>query len=977
MNNEKTQPAANFQSSNDLTSQRQVLLKTIDAVASQVADLKADKHDLKRRLEQVEKKNAALTEESVHYRNRAELRAQELHECRKELATAQTENIRLSKLADQRACEVREVRDQQRASSHRVLQEIEDLRQAALTAVSEFDSAQNSLLETLRSQRAWRAMLAIRKAYTLWTRRAFPRSLSAFAAPLDFICGRQTALDQYDIPFPNAWDFLPDSISQKTSISPAAPNVDHSADKYDIVVLPIFDFEFRFQRPQQIAAAFARSGHRVFWVSPSRFEQNAEPAINTVPLRHRILEVRLPGPPVNIYADSLAGKQVERFAEAFGELYRLHHITEAVVIVQFPYWRQIGLTLRNRFGSRLVYDCMDDWRSWTTKPHISAFALAEERRLASEADLAVTTSAALQKQLEEDSGRAVLRIRNGADFEFFQNAPNTALLTSMRKPQRQNVIGYYGAIAEWVDLQLIAELARMRPQYSFVLIGEVHEVDVAALRRLSNVHFLGEQNYRMIPSYLAGFDVCLLPFVLSKLTRAVDPVKIYEYLSQGKPIVATPLPEVCDYADLVYLAKGATEFVAQIDKALQEDNPERRESRISFAKANNWSERTACLDEAVRGTFPLVSILVVTHKSCEFLNPFLASIRRNTAYPNYELIVVDNASDDGSLELIRNYAAEIPRLRLFALEENRGFAAANNFAAKRADGKFLVFMNPDTVATSGWLGRLIRPLCTDPTIGMTAPVTNFSGNETRVETSYRTLVEMEEFAQERSEREFGKLLEIQMAPFLCAALTRDTWERIGALDEQFGLGMFEDDDFSRRIRLAGYRIVAVEDSFVHHFGNGSFSKLPSDQALDVFNRNREYFEKKWNITWTSHKMRRGVGELKDADRLSPTRFMETQSAPNVQRSTARLIRLHPERMPVGGRANQQPDGSSAIVVECEGATPDTLVQFGQTILYTVYGTPKRLSATLPEDFSRRPGVVRISLVTGSEESNALIFRVGL
>jgi GT2 family glycosyltransferase/glycosyltransferase involved in cell wall biosynthesis len=959
MNNKKTQETANFQLSNDLTSQHEVLLKVIDVVTSQLADLQADKRDLTRRLEQVEKKNVALTEEG--------------DKCRKELETAEAENIRLTRLADQRAREIRDIRDQELASSHRVLQEIGDLRQAALTAVSEFDSAQNSLLQTLRSQRAWRAMLAIRKAYTLWTRRAFPHRLSAFAAPLDFLCGRQTALDPYDIPFPNAWDFLPDSISQDTSIFPAAPNIDHSADKYDIVVLPIFDFEFRFQRPQQIAAAFARSGHRVFWISPSRFEQNAEPATNTVPLRHRILEVRLPGPPINIYADSLTGKQVERFAKAFGELYRLHHITEAVVIVQFPYWRQIGLTLRNQFGNRLAYDCMDDWRNWTTKPHISAFALAEERRLASEADLTVTTSAALQKQLEEDSGRAVLRIRNAADFEFFQNAPNAALLGSTRRP----LIGYYGAIAEWVDLQLIAELARMRPQYSFVLIGEVHEVDVAVLRRLSNVHFLGEQNYRMIPSYLASFDVCLLPFVLSKLTRAVDPVKIYEYLSQGKPIVSTPLPEVCDYADLVYLAKGATEFAAQIDKALQEDNPERRESRISFAKANNWSERVACLDKAMRGAFPLVSILVVSYKSCEFLNPFLASIRRNTAYPNYELIVADNASDDGSLELIRNYAAQIPRLRLFALEENRGFAAANNFAAKKADGKFLVFLNPDTVVTPGWLGRLILPLCADPTIGMTAPVTNFSGNETRVETSYRTLLEMEEFARERSEREFGKLLEIQMAPFLCAAVTRDSWERIGALDEQFGLGMFEDDDFSKRIRQAGYRIVAVEDCFVHHFGNGSFSKLPSDQALDVFNRNREYFEKKWNIAWTPHKMRRGVGELKDAGRLSPARFMETQPAKNVQRGAARLIRLHPERMPVGGRANQQPDGSSAIVVECEGATPDTLVQFGQTILYTVYGTPRRLSATLPEDFSRRPGVVRISLVTGSEESNALIFRVGL
>ena len=130
------------------------------------------------------------------------------------------------------------------------------------------------------------------------------------------------------------------------------------------------------------------------------------------------------------------------------------------------------------------------------------------------------------------------------------------------------IVGYYGAIADWFDLNLVTSLAESRPQYYFVLIGQVHGIDISKLASLPNVNMLGEKNYREIPLYLSHFDVCLIPFVLNKLTKGVDPVKMYEYFSQGKPVVATDMAELAQSTDLLYIGKNLDEYAAHVDRAI-------------------------------------------------------------------------------------------------------------------------------------------------------------------------------------------------------------------------------------------------------------------------------------------------------------------------------------------------------------------------------------------------------------------------
>ena len=442
----------------------------------------------------------------------------------------------------------------------------------------------------------------------------------------------------------------------------------------------------------------------------------------------------------------------------------------------------------------------------------------------------IATSAELSKRLETQSGRVALRLRNAVDWDFFRSSDENSLLTGLPHP----IVGYYGAIADWVDVALMTELAAMRPQYSFVFIGENHAQDISRLQRLPNVRLLGEKNYRLIPSYLYSFDACLLPFLMNDLTRAVDPVKVYEYLAQGKPVIATPLAELEDHGDVLYLASGVEDFAEKLDRALTEDCASRRNARIAFAQENSWSERVHSLEAAITEVFPLVSILVVSYNCSEYLGPCIDSIQRNTSYPRYELIVVDNNSSDDSRDVLTSRAASYPQLRFVCLEDNRGFAGGNNVAAREAKGEYLVLLNADTIVTWGWVDRLMRPFRADPKAGMTAPVTNFSGNETKVNVHYRGLGEMEEFALECATRRFGQTTELGMAPLLCAMMPRRIWDEVGELDEGFGAGMFEDDDISLRIRKAGYGIMAVEDCFIHHFSITSFAKAARPPWRSIF-----------------------------------------------------------------------------------------------------------------------------------------------
>ena len=323
-----------------------------------------------------------------------------------------------------------------------------------------------------------------------------------------------------------------------------------------MVILAIIDFDFRFQRPQQIASEFARQGHRVFWISPTRFLPASSPhAYDVLPLRDNLWEIHVRSRQPDIYMGDLQPDVVASMSEALGHLYRDWTIAEHTVLLQLPFWRRLALQLRSTHGSKLLYDCMDDWETFE---NMGKFNVSEEKHLVEECDVLVVTGAELQRKYQAQGLNPVLA-RNGADFPFFSQARPNDLLAGIPKP----IVGYFGAIADWIDLDLVYAVAKSRPQYSFVMIGQVFGRDISQLESLPNVRMLGSKPYADIPAYLYHFDACTIPFLINQVTKATDPVKLYEYFSLGKPVVATDMAELAQCGDLVYIGHDPEDFARQ------------------------------------------------------------------------------------------------------------------------------------------------------------------------------------------------------------------------------------------------------------------------------------------------------------------------------------------------------------------------------------------------------------------------------
>jgi GT2 family glycosyltransferase len=475
--------------------------------------------------------------------------------------------------------------------------------------------------------------------------------------------------------------------------------------------------------------------------------------------------------------------------------------------------------------------------------------------------------------------RSLLLARNAVDYDFYAEhyQPNS-LLADADHP----VVGYFGAIAGWFDVELMTLIARRRPQYTFVLLGGIFDVDISELESLPNVRILGQRPYEEMPQYLYHFDVCLIPFKVNSITESTDPVKMYEYLSAGKAVVSVALSELEPFRDYLYLAHDREDFLVQLDRAVAEDNPEKVAERRRFAASNTWPQRYKSILNALEAAIPRASLIVVAYNNLALTRLCVESILRHTEYLNYEIIVVDNNSSDGTQEYLQRLAAEHSRVRIILNSENAGFARANNQGVALSTGHYLVLLNNDTVVPPGWLSRLLRHL-EDPSVGMVGPVTNFAGNEARIEVSYKTYAEMLTFAREHTHLHDGQAADIDVLAMFCVALRRETYEMMGPLDEQFRIGMFEDDDYAQRIRAAGLRIVCAADVFVHHFGQAAFKKLIRDGRYEeLFDENRRRYEAKWKLKWTPH-------------RHGPLNFKQTGHAPAQVVETFRDNGNHLER----------------------------------------------------------------------------------
>lgn len=239
-----------------------------------------------------------------------------------------------------------------------------------------------------------------------------------------------------------------------------------------------------------------------------------------------------------------------------------------------------------------VFDSLDDFESWEE----------DDRTAARRADLVLATSRILYERWAT-TRPGVHLVPNGCDFEHFHQALQVGRLAEppdMQPLPRPRAI-YMGAMASWLDADAIGAMVEAHPQVTFVFIGAFMGYEPP---RRSNVHYLGLKPYHELPRYLAHSDLALIPFRPCRVTRAANPIKLYEYLAAGLPVLATRLPELEPYAETVHLAQDPREFAAMLPAALADTHPERRAARVAVAAANTWDRRAdqvaALLQEALR-----------------------------------------------------------------------------------------------------------------------------------------------------------------------------------------------------------------------------------------------------------------------------------------------------------------------------------------------------------------------------------------
>jgi GT2 family glycosyltransferase len=350
---------------------------------------------------------------------------------------------------------------------------------------------------------------------------------------------------------------------------------------------------------------------------------------------------------------------------------------------------------------------------------------------------------------------------------------------------------------------------------------------------------------------------------------------------------------------------------------------------------------------------PAASIVVVSFNSLPLTRLCLETVLANSDGP-FELIVVDNASADGSRGYLEGLAGREARVSLLANEENAGFPAACNQGLAAARGERLILLNSDTIVAPGWLSRLGSHL--DRKADLVGPVTNRIGNEAEVPVTYETYGDFLREAGARARGRRGEAIEISTLTMFCLALRRDAWEQIGPLDESFGVGTLEDDDYSLRARRAGLRLLCAEDVLVHHFGEGSFGKLFKDGEYSrLLARNRSRFEQKWGEAWHPYGRRQspeyaelvaGIrGTLRQALPAGSTVLVVSKGDERLL-ETDELQSWHFPRLPDGSWPGHHPaDGAEALAgleeLHAQGAE------------YIVFPTPMLWWLEFYEELGRR------------------------
>ena len=252
----------------------------------------------------------------------------------------------------------------------------------------------------------------------------------------------------------------------------------------------------------------------------------------------------------------------------------------------------------------VIYDCMDELSLFLGAP---PELLRREATLLERADLVFTGGVSLFNAKRQRHPR-VSCFPSSVDVDHFAQArPGTDIVEpGDQAPLPGPRLGYFGVIDERLDLAAIEMVATLHPDWQIVMVGPTVKIDPATLPRSGNIHYLGQRSYNDLPAYLAGWDVCLLPFAINDATRFISPTKTLEYMAAERPIVSTRIKDVVSaYAHIVYLGDTPLSFVQACERALSASTAE-RETRVAAMRVvlgrTSWDMTAAAMENLMEGS---------------------------------------------------------------------------------------------------------------------------------------------------------------------------------------------------------------------------------------------------------------------------------------------------------------------------------------------------------------------------------------
>jgi len=378
----------------------------------------------------------------------------------------------------------------------------------------------------------------------------------------------------------------------------------------DLICFSHLRWGYVFQRPQHLISRFARHGRIYFFEEP--VYEGEQPRLRSTICNRTGVHVLTPVLP--------EGTNWQLAVEI--QKYLLSNLLESEAIDDYVTWYYTPMAME--FSSWLtpeltIYDCMDELSAFAGAP---ARMVDNEKALFQRADLVFTGGISLfeSKRMQH---AAVYAFPSSVDVAHFAKAR-----TKLTDPEDQEFIpkprlGYAGVIDERIDTHLIEFLAKSRPMWHIVMLGPIAKIPAETLPRRSNIHYLGMKSYDVLPAYLAGWDLALMPFAQNESTRYISPTKTPEYLAAGLPVVSTPIRDVVrpyGERDLVAIAASAEAFAKAIDGLLRNGRSAMWQTEADLYLANlswdkTWREMRHLMDAqlSLKSGAPIVNTVGAAH----------------------------------------------------------------------------------------------------------------------------------------------------------------------------------------------------------------------------------------------------------------------------------------------------------------------------------------------------------------------------